>query len=300
MDRLWKILAPSVLSGRETRKIDLKRELDLLSKPGQAKFAKDVAAIANTLGGVGYLIIGVQDAKERTSTDPNSFILEWSVTDRDAFSRSITQALSNYCNPIPDTRLEEMIHPETGRRLGVIVIPRSFNCPHEIVRESEGVRQGFYVRRGADTYAASREELRALLDGRDVRIVLNFHQPLTSPNHEQLEKATQARVVEIIVPFSGLPIRLSEDRSFVEEARRLADEMQLTPEEWRTLPLVVNLPGLAPLAALLLAELQGRMSRLPTIIRMRPVPNDRTVFEVADVIELQRVRDSAQEWAAGL
>ena len=300
MNRLWRILGPAVTTGRETRKIDLKRELDLSSRPGPAKFAKDVAALANTAGGAGYIVIGVLDAKERQpSGGPEDYMAGWAVTDMDALERLMNQALSNFCNPAPLMGLEEVTHPDSGRRMGVVSIPRSFGRPHEIIREVEPVKKGIYVRRGADTYAASREELREMMGGSKVIIVLNFHQPITPPQREQLEEVGLAPVLEIIEPRS-LPVRLEEGRSFVEQVRDLLDETGLTPEEWRTLPLAVNLPGFAPLAAVVVAQLQGRMSRLPHVIRMRPTAADRTVFEVAEMIQLQRARDDAQQWAAEL
>lgn len=300
MDRLWQLLEPFVASGRETRKIDLKRQLDLSSKAEQGEFAKDVAAIANTPGGAGYIVIGVLDAKERPpSSAPEDYVVGWAVTDIDALQRSMNQALSNYCNPVPEITLHEVTHPGTGRSIGVVRIPRSYVRPHEIIREVERVRRGIYIRRGADTYPANREELLEMGGSGKAIVVLNFHQPITPPQREQLEKVADAKVLDIIEPPS-LPVRLEEGRSFVEQARELLDEMALTPEEWRTLPLAVNLPGFAPLAAVLVAQLQGRMSRLPHILRMRPTAADRTMFEVAEVIELQRARDEAQEWAAGL
>ncbi|MBI4771447.1 MAG: putative DNA binding domain-containing protein [Chloroflexi bacterium] len=299
MDRLWQILGPFVDGGRETRKVDLKYRMDLSSKGAQAEFAKDVSAIANTPGGAGYLVIGVQDAKARSSTAPEDYVPGWNVTDRDGFERGMNQALANYCNPPPGVELGEMVHPACGRRIGVIIIPRSFDRPHEVIREGEGLRRGIYTRRGADTFTASAAELREMMGAATALMVLNFHQPFTLPQREQLERVTQSRVIEIIEPAGG-PLRLDESRSFVLQARELLDAAGLTPEEWRTLPLVVNLPGFAPLAALLVAQLQGRMSRLPHVLRMRPSGADRTIFEVAEVIELQRARDEAQQWVAGV
>ncbi|MBI5292449.1 MAG: putative DNA binding domain-containing protein [Chloroflexi bacterium] len=297
MDKLWRLLGNYVDSGRETRKVDLKREIEM--KAGAGKFAKDVAAIANTIGGTGYLIIGVIDLKERKSNSPDDYVTGWNVTDLDGFSRWVNQSLSNYCNPIPRIEIEEMTHPVCGKKIGVIIIPRSLDCPHEIIRDGDGITKGMYVRRGADTFTASREELRAMMGGTDVRIVLNFLQPLTQLNREQIGQYLNARVYEVLEPRS-LPIRLDENLSFVEQAKILLNETGLTPEEWRTLPLIVNLPGFSPLSSILLAEMQGRMSRLPHIIRMRPTPADRTIFEVAEVIALQDIRDKALEWSSGI
>lgn len=55
------------------------------------------------------------------------------------------------------------------------------------------------------------------------------------------------------------------------------------------------LPSLNFIAAVLLAELHGRMGYFPTIVRLRPVA-DATPrrFEVAELIDLQSVRDVAR------
>jgi hypothetical protein len=57
----------------------------------------------------------------------------------------------------------------------------------------------------------------------------------------------------------------------------------------------VNLPSLNHIAACVLAELHGRMGYFPTILRMRPVAGSTPPqFEVAEIINLQAVRDQAR------
>lgn len=299
MDKLWLLLGNYIDTGRETRKVDLKQTIDLNLKKASAEFAKDISAIANTIGGTGYLIVGVVDSKARKSQSPDDYIAGWNVSDTDAFSRWANQSLSNYCNPVPRIEINEIQHPVCNKKIGVITIPRSLDCPHEITRDSEAVKQGIYVRRGADTFSASRDDLRAMMGGTDIRIVLNFLQPLTQSHRDQIGDYLKAKIYEVIEPTT-LPVRLDELSNFVEQARALLDETGLTPEEWRTLPLVINLPGFSPLSAILLAEMQGRMSRLPHVIRMRPSASDRTVFEIAEVIALQDIRDKALNRSAHL
>ena len=53
-----------------------------------------------------------------------------------------------------------IIHPISQKRLGVIEIFPSQRRPHLIRRDGEGVRRGqIYVRRGAETFIASRQEI---------------------------------------------------------------------------------------------------------------------------------------------
>src|SRR3990172_231034 len=141
MDKLWSLLGSYVDAGQETRKVDLKQTIDTTAKKASPEFAKDVSAIANTIGGTGYLIVGVMDSKARKSNAPDEYVTGWNVTDTDGFSRWANQALSNYCNPIPRIEIKEMEHPINKKKMGVIVVPRSFDCPHGIVRDSEFIKQ---------------------------------------------------------------------------------------------------------------------------------------------------------------
>jgi len=75
----------------------------------------------------------------------------------------------------------------------------------------------------------------------------------------------------------------------------MADRAGLTPEEWQTLPIIVNPPSLNFSAVTLLAELHGRCGYFPAIVRLRPVPGSLpTRFEVAEIINLQVVREKAR------
>ncbi len=74
---LWRRIRRYVETGRETPKIDLKLTQQL-SGSGEAEFVKDVTALANTPGGDGYIVIGVQDAKDRRSNNKWQKIAEYS------------------------------------------------------------------------------------------------------------------------------------------------------------------------------------------------------------------------------
>lgn len=161
MSTLWDEIKGPLDSGIETPKIDLKRELDLSTRPKAAEFAKDVAAIANTSGGTGYIVIGVLDRGQRKGmTD----YVPGFEGDPDLLYRQMLQALSNYVDPPPDIDYQELNHPTTGRKIsrkiGVIVIHASYRRPHVIARNSEGIANGqIWVRRGSETFIASREEI---------------------------------------------------------------------------------------------------------------------------------------------
>ena len=69
------------------------------------------------------------------------------------------------------------------------------------------------------------------------------------------------------------------------------EQIDLTPTAWQSEPILVVLPSLNFIAALLLAELHGRMGYFPPVVRLRPVAGsafDR--YEFAEILNLQEVR----------
>ena len=123
--------------------------------------------------------------------------------------------------------------------------------------------------------------------------ILNLTHPLTNAQRGQIEAFTEAKIESVI---DRMP-QFDTTVSLVEQARTLVDALDLSPAEWQTVPLLVNLPGLAPAAACILAELHGRMGHFPTIIQMRPVEGSKPLrFEVAAIIDLQgEVRNRARQ-----
>ena len=123
-------------------------------------------------------------------------------------------------------------------------------------------------------------------------IILNFSHPLTEEHIGQIEALTGQgveRVIEVKTQFD-------HRRPFAEQVRELVDSVGFSPQEWQTLPLIINPPALNFIAATLLAELHGRMGYFPSVLRLRPVPDSNPPqYEVAEVINLQAVRDAARE-----
>lgn len=123
-------------------------------------------------------------------------------------------------------------------------------------------------------------------------ILLNFAHPLTAEQLAQVEALTGQPVAEV----RGEMPQLNHTLPFAEQVRALVDRVGLSPEEWQTTPLLVNPPGYAPAAAALLAELHGRMGHFPALLRLRPVEGSTpTRYEVAEVLNLQQVRDAARK-----
>ena len=122
-------------------------------------------------------------------------------------------------------------------------------------------------------------------------ILLNFSHPLTAAQLAQLETLIGQPVTDV----RDIPTQLDLDVPFAEHATRLADAANLTPAQWQTEPLLVILPSLNFAAAALLAELHGRMGYFPPVVRLKPVTGALPPrYEVAEVINLQAVRDAAR------
>ncbi|BCL77993.1 hypothetical protein ccbrp13_04580 [Ktedonobacteria bacterium brp13] len=59
--------------------------------------------------------------------------------------------------------------------------------------------------------------------------------------------------------------------------------------------MLINPPGFAATALALVAEIHGRMGHFPMILRLRPAEGPVTRFEVAEIINLQNVRDDSRK-----
>lgn len=122
--------------------------------------------------------------------------------------------------------------------------------------------------------------------------LLNFSHPLTAAQLARLAEL----VGEVMPPPIDRPAQFDHERPFAEQATALAESVGLGPAEWQTARILVNPPGHAPIAAALLAELHGRMGYFPTIVRLRPVAGATPpVYEVAEIINLQVIRDVARK-----
>lgn len=122
-------------------------------------------------------------------------------------------------------------------------------------------------------------------------LLINFAHPMTNEQRAQVEYLTG----QVVNDVRGQMPQFDPDRPLAEQVPALVDAVGLSPNAWQTTPLIVNPPGLAPAAAVVLAELHGRMGYFPSILRLRAVPNTTpTRYEVAEIINLQALRDAAR------
>jgi len=123
-------------------------------------------------------------------------------------------------------------------------------------------------------------------------ILLNFAHPLTTAQRADAERYSGQALERVI----EVKTQLDHEQPFVAQVRQVVETVGLTPEEWQTLPLVVNLPSLNVIAALVIAELHGRCGYFPAVLRLKPVPHATPPqFAVAELVNLQAVRDTARQ-----
>lgn len=121
--------------------------------------------------------------------------------------------------------------------------------------------------------------------------LLNFAHPITPEQAAGIEPLL-GRPIERTI---ACPAQFDPAMPFAEQARALMDTVGLTPEEWQTLPLLVNLPSLSVIAGLVLAEIHGRAGYFPAVLRLRPVAGAVPPrFEAAEILNLQEARDKAR------
>ena len=122
-------------------------------------------------------------------------------------------------------------------------------------------------------------------------LILNFSHPITPDQRTQIESLADTSISDI----RTIAVQIDQAQSLEQQIRNIVDGVGLSPEEWQTLPLLINPPGYAPAAFVLLAELHGRIGHFPTLIRLRPKTGPITSFEVAELLSLQSVRENARK-----
>ncbi|MEL7597587.1 MAG: ATP-binding protein, partial [Clostridiaceae bacterium] len=132
----------SLLKRQEGVKLDFKQEIDLNTESGKKEFAKDICALANSRGGRGYLVIGIEDKTKRVlGVDRLSFTEE-----------QIQQIVSSRCEPPIPISLEFIDYE--NKKVAVITVYQSSQKPYQF-RENGA----FYIRRGSTTDTMRKQEL---------------------------------------------------------------------------------------------------------------------------------------------
>lgn len=131
-----------LLNKYENPKLDFKAVLKIETESDKKELTKDVIAIANSKGGRGYIIFGVEDKTKRIlGIEPHLYDEE-----------KIQQIICSRVDPPISVGLDILDYK--GKKVAVLSIFRSQQQPHQMVQTG-----AFYIRRGSTTDFARREEI---------------------------------------------------------------------------------------------------------------------------------------------
>ncbi|MEN8908343.1 MAG: RNA-binding domain-containing protein [Clostridiales bacterium] len=135
-----------IIKKGENPKVDFKLRLSLRRESEKKELAKDIIAIANSRGGRGYLIFGIEDKTRNVIGIREDLYSE----------ERIQQIIYNRCDPPVPVSLE-FVNLD-GKSIAIITIYKSNHKPHQMIQNG-----AFYIRRGSTTDVARRGELAAML-----------------------------------------------------------------------------------------------------------------------------------------
>ena len=122
-------------------------------------------------------------------------------------------------------------------------------------------------------------------------ILVNFAHPITAEQQARAEELTGRAIAEA----RDAICQFDNERPFAGQVAAQLDMVGLSATAWQQEAILINPPGFAPVAAVLIAELHGRMGYFPAILRLRPIAGALPPqFEIAEIINLQAVRDAAR------
>lgn len=131
-----------LLRREEGPKLDFKAKLNLSTESEKKELTKDVIAMANSRGGRGYIVFGVEDKTKRII----------GIRQIDCKEEQVQQIIYNRCDP-PIPISFDFIKYE-GKTLAVLTVYKSHHKPHQMNQNG-----AFYIRRGSTTDFARRGEL---------------------------------------------------------------------------------------------------------------------------------------------
>jgi hypothetical protein len=123
-------------------------------------------------------------------------------------------------------------------------------------------------------------------------ILLNFSHPLPPDQLARLETLTGQPIERVI----EIKTQIDPQAELIPQVVALAEACALSPAQWQQESILILPPALNFVAVTLLAELHGRMGYFPAHVRTRPVEGSLPPrYEVAEIINLQAVRDQARK-----
>ena len=122
-------------------------------------------------------------------------------------------------------------------------------------------------------------------------LLLNFTHPLTDAQRAHIEALAGTSIEE----ERTIRVQIRHEEALEPQITAIVERVGLSSLAWQTRPLLINPPGYAPAAFVLLAELHGRIGHFPSLVRLRPKSGPVPTYEIAELLNLQAVRESARE-----
>ncbi len=133
----------SIIKHQEGLKLDFKQKLSLDLESSKKELAKDVCAIANSKGGRGYIVVGIEDkTKEVTGLDESEIFTE----------EQVQQIVASRCEPPIPISVDE--YTIKNKRICIITIYDGEQKPYQLKENG-----AFYIRRGSTTDTMRKQEL---------------------------------------------------------------------------------------------------------------------------------------------
>jgi len=189
-----------LLRREEDPKLDFKATLHLKTEGEKKELTRDVIAIANSRGGRGYILFGIEDkTKIPLGIDPKDFNEE-----------QIQQIIYNRSDPPVPVNIEFVEYE--GVMLAVLTIFKSHHKPHQMLQTG-----AFYIRRGSTTDIARRSEIAQMMQENGLQTYETV--PLAKATMDDLDKKLLQEYFNNLNVCDGEPnMFLMEALGFVAEA----------------------------------------------------------------------------------
>lgn len=122
-------------------------------------------------------------------------------------------------------------------------------------------------------------------------LLLNFSHPLSEAQLSDIESLLSQNISQKF----DCRVYFDNQQSFLDQVRDLFSPGAFPLKAIETEPVLVILPSHSFIAALILAELHGRIGHFPAIVRIGPAPESvPVIYQVCEIVDLQTLRDEAK------
>lgn len=122
--------------------------------------------------------------------------------------------------------------------------------------------------------------------------LLNFSHPITESQLEQIQQLLSPMKVDQVINYR---IAFDPNEPFYNQLTTFWNQQPFLMDALESTPFLVNLPAHNVIAALLLSHLHGLVGYFPSVIRLKANQDlTPTTFEIAEMINLQSVREKAR------